>query len=161
MIFGFLKRLFFRKKEKKVIEPVIPLHRKEKLELEKKQENINELKQEHEKQKESRIVSDTIAEEIKNSRLVDLEIQEKNDNCLFKITGVYTIGPTQMINGFVETGRIKKGMKAIANETQIIVQEVRKGMEKTDYLIAGQEGTIIIKAKKNPLLRQDDYLDFE
>jgi hypothetical protein len=159
MIFGFLKRLFSRK-EKKIIEPIIPLHRKQKVELEKKQESIKELKKEHEKIREDKIISDTIAEEIKNSRLIDLELDQK-ENCLFKINGLYNIGPTQMINGFVETGRLKKGMKTIVNETLLTITEVRKGMEKTDYLIAGQEGTIIIKSKKNPLLRQDDYLDFE
>ncbi len=162
MIFNFLKKFFSRKKREVVqIEPIIPEHRKEKNEIEKRQVEIIELKKEHLKNKEEKIVTDTIAEEIKDSRLIDLKIDEEQENCLFKVNGIYTIGPTQMINGFVETGRLKKGMKSLVNQTQLIVLEVRKGMEKTDYLIGGQEGTIIIKSKKNPLIKQDDYLEFE
>ncbi len=158
MILKFLRRLFSRKETKKV-EPIIPLHRKEKMETEKKQDDINNLKKEHLKIKEERIVADTIADTIKDTKLIDLEIN-KDEISLFKVTGVYTVGPTQMITGFVETGRLKKGMKAIANESQLTILEVRKEMEKTDYLIAGQEGTLLIKSRKNPLLRQDDYLEF-
>ncbi|MDD3083922.1 MAG: hypothetical protein PHP82_02785 [Candidatus ainarchaeum sp.] len=161
MCFDSLKRLFSRKKQiPKNVEPIIPEHRKEKMEVEKRQTEIKELKKEHKKIKEDKIVADTIADEIKDSKLIDLKIEKNNETCLFKISGVYNIGPTQMISGFVETGIIKKGMKAIANENQMTVIEVRKNTEKTDYLVAGQEGTILIKSKKNPLIRQDDYLEF-
>jgi hypothetical protein len=73
----------------------------------------------------------------------------------------YNIGPTQMLTGFLESGRLKKGMKSIVNETNIKVIEIRKNNEKVMNLLPGQEGTVVIQAKKNPLLRQDDYLEFE
>jgi hypothetical protein len=161
MILAFLRRLFSKKKEiPKNVDPIIPDHRKEKIEIEKRNENITELKNEHGKIKEEKIVVDTIAEKLKDSRLIDLELKKEKDVCLFKISGVYNIGQIQMLNGFVETGVMKKGLKSLKNETQMTVLEVRKGTEKTDCLIAGQEGTITIKARKNPLLRQDDYLEF-
>ena len=66
-----------------------------------------------------------------------------------------------MLTGFVETGRLKKGMKTIVNEVSVKVVGTRKDMEEIDVLLAGQEGTLEIKSRKNPLLKQNDYLEFE
>ena len=164
MVFGFLKKIFLlfkKKKEIKTVEPMIPNHRKEQLQVEKRQDNIQELKKEHEHIKEEKDLVDVLHESIADQKLVDIDFEEDVEIALFKVNGIYSIGPTQMLTGFLETGRLKKGMKCIVNEVNIKVTEIRKNNEKIAALLPGQEGTLMILAKKNPLLKQDDYLEFE
>ena len=164
MVFEFIKKilaLFTKKKEVKKVEPMIPDHRKEQMQVAKRKDDIQELKKTHEKIKEEKDLVDILHESVADQKLVDIDFEEEVEVALFKISGVYNIGPTQMLTGFLEAGRLKKGMKSIVNETNIKVTEIRKNNEKVDYLLPGQEGTIVVQAKKNPLLRQDDYLEFE
>lgn len=163
MFFNFLRKLFSRNNNniKKKLEPIIPDHRKEKINLEEKQIKINNLKNEHIKIKNKKIPFNKLTNKMKDSKLVDLEIDEEQAISLFKVTGIYNTGLIQMITGFVETGILKKGMKTIVDQTQLIIVETRQGMEKIDHLIAGQEGTVVIKSKKYPGLKKDDYLEFE
>ncbi len=150
MIFKFLKKIFFRKNKKEKQTPIIiPDHAKEKNEEKMKTEIKTEIK---------------IEENKKDQKIIDLakknELKKKSFG-LFKVTGVYNIGPTKMVTGFVEAGKLKKGMKSLISQTQIKIEEIRKGMEKSDFLQAGQEGTIVISSKKNPLILQGDFIDFE
>jgi hypothetical protein len=164
MIKDFFAKIFsFFKKEKKTTyarEPIIPNHRKEKLIVEKRKDEINELKKVHVEKKEEKLIMQTLSESIPDTKLIDLEIEGDNI-ALFKVDGIYSIGPTSMLTGFVENGRIKKGMKTIVNEVNIKVVGIRKDMEEIASLLSGQEGTLEIKSKKNPLLKQGDYLEFE
>ncbi len=161
MVFGFLKRIFSKKKKIDITqEPIIPLHMKEKMVNEKRKQEVNELKKEHLQNQKKKVVADVLAEEIKDKKIKDIDFDD-NTVSLFKADGVYSIGPTKIITGFLETGRLKARMKSIVNEVPIILLEIRKDLGPVDDLLPGQEGTLIIKSKKNPLLRHGDYLEFE
>ncbi len=159
MCFAFLKRN--PNKEKTISEPLIPEHRKKTLEVERRNAEINDLKNAHkEKKKENKLI-DNANENIADKRLIDIEIDNTTDVALFKVDGIYCVGATILITGFVETGKLLKGMKAIQNENQLKIIEIRKDREAVDYLLPGKEGTIEVKSKKIPLLKQGDYLEFE
>jgi hypothetical protein len=165
MVFGIITKIFsiFKKNKKEEIkrEAIIPEHRKQKLLNEKRKEDVKELKQAHETKKTEEKVVNAIHETIADKKLKDIDFENETEISLFKVNGIYSIGPTQMLTGFLETGRLKKGMKAIVNEVNIKILEIRKNNSSVDDLLPGQEATLIISAKKNPLLRQDDYLEFE
>ena len=165
MIKEFFSKLFLvfkrKPKEKKEIIPIIPDHAKAKMEIQKRKDDVNELKKIHVEQKEEKVLVDAIHESIADKKLIDIELDEENEISLFKVSGIYSIGQTQMLTGFLETGRLRKGMKSKANEVLMKLTEIRKDGEEVKELLPGQEGTLTINAKRNPLLKQDDYLEFE
>jgi hypothetical protein len=156
MCFG----LFKKKTPVAASEPIIPLHRQAIIKQDVRKEKVIELKKMHKKEKANKLVTDVIAEDIRDKKLVDIDFG-KTDISLFQVNGVYNVGPTILISGFLESGRLKTGMKAIVNEITLKITEVRKEREKVSDLIPGQEGTIVVSAKKSPLLKQGDFLEFE
>lgn len=157
MCFGLFKR---KKKTVETSEPIIPLHRQAQIKQEVRKEKVIELKKIHKKEKADKLVTDVIAEDIRDKKLVDIDFG-KTDVSLFQVNGVYNVGPTILISGFLESGRLKTGMKAKVNEIPLKIMEVRKEREKVSDLIPGQEGTLVVSAKKSPLLKQGDFLEFE
>ena len=83
------------------------------------------------------------------------------ESALFEVNGVYSLSGTLMITGFVETGRLKRNMKTIVNENLVRIDEVRENRERVPSLFKGEQGTLVIKSKNNPLIRSGDFLEFE
>jgi hypothetical protein len=152
----------FKKKKKSATNPevVIPIHQQERDTVEKRKDKITKLKKEHKKLKKEELVAKVINDSIKDQKLVDIDFS-KNDVSLFQVNGVYSVGPVKIVNGFLESGKLKKGMKTKHNGIEIKVQEVRKDRSQVPSLKPGHEGTLVIKSEKNPLLESGTFLEFE
>ncbi len=160
MIFEFLKRLFNTKqKEKKEYAPIIPDHRKELVESEERQNKVNELRKEYLKEKTKKITSKKIDKKLLDKKIKDIDLDKEVS--VFEVSGVYSLAGMALVTGFVEIGRIKSGMKSKSYIIPLKVNEVRKNNEKVPALLAGETGTLLIDSKKNPILKQGDYLEFE
>ena len=158
MIIEFLKKLFGIKSEKVEYPVIIPDHRKEIMKKEDRKNQVQELKEEYKKEG-LKTVKKKIDKKLIDKKIKDIDLDKEVS--LFEVEGVYSLHEMALITGFVEVGRLKNGMKAIKNEVQFKITEIRKSNEKVPSLLTGEKGTITISAKKNPMLRQGDYLEFE
>jgi hypothetical protein len=172
MINNFLKKLkelLGIKEEKKEYPVIIPDHRKEIIKKESRENTVKKAKMIYRKEKKkeepkievskSNNKKPNLKKADKDTKIKDLDFDKEVS--LFEITGVYSLHGFAFITGFVEVGTLKKSMKAIKNETLIKINEIRKNNEKVAYLNAGEEGTLMIQSKKNTLLRNGDFLEFE
>lgn len=159
MIIDFFKKLLGIKKEKREYPTIIPEHRKEIIKKEEKDEKIKDLRREYLKQKTKKITSKKIDKKLLDKKIKDIDLDKEVS--VFEVEGVYSLHGMALINGFVEIGSIKKGMRSKSHNLSLKVSEVRKHNEKVPAILAGQTGTILIDSKRNPILRKGDYLEFE
>ncbi len=80
---------------------------------------------------------------------------------MFEVSGVYCVGKTLMVSGFVESGVIKNRMKTFKGGNEMRVEEIRIGSEKVANLKAGEEGTLFVKTKNVPNIKYSEILLFE
>lgn len=80
----------------------------------------------------------------------------------FRINGTYDLGTSVMISGVVETGVVKPKMVAkIDSKKELLILEIKISSTKVNGLMKGEEGSIFVKTKGNPVLRYDDVLAFK
>ncbi len=159
MIIEFFKKLFGVKETKKEYPVIIPDHRKDIIKKEVKEKEISDLRKTYLKEKTKKITSAKIDKKLLDKKIKDIDLDKEVS--VFEVEGVYSLAGMALINGFVEIGRLKSGMKSRSYVFPLKIIEVRKNNEKVPAILAGENGTILIDSKKNPILRKGDYLEFE
>ncbi len=79
----------------------------------------------------------------------------------FKVSGKFDIGKTLMLAGGVESGELRKGMKAKVKGIELKITELRTGPKKVSMLNTFEDGSIFVKSKSYPDIRYDNLINFK
>lgn len=80
----------------------------------------------------------------------------------FRVSGTYDFGTSMMISGMVESGVIKpKMLSKLDSKKELSISEIKISSTKVNGLIKGEEGSIFVKTKGNPIIKYDDILIFK
>ncbi len=80
----------------------------------------------------------------------------------FRVTGTYDLGTSMMISGNVESGVVKTKMVAkLDSKKELAISEIKIGSTKVNGLMKGEEGSIFVKTKGNPIIKYDDLIEFK
>lgn len=89
-------------------------------------------------------------------------VKTENSGNKFRVSGTYDFGSNMMISGVVESGLIKPRMVAkLDSKKELIISEIKISSTKINGLIKGEEGSIFVKTKGNPIIKYDDLLVFK
>lgn len=100
------------------------------------------------------------AEEVEEEVISNVEVRGHSTGNTFRITGLYDFGSSTMLSGFVEKGLIRTKMKWQNAKKEMYITEIKVSSNKVDSLIRGEEGSLFVKTKGNPIVRYDDLLEF-
>jgi hypothetical protein len=102
------------------------------------------------------------AEEIEEEVIQKVEVKGRTPRNTFRVTGLYDFGTTTMISGVVEAGQVSVKMRAdLENKKEIVISEIKISSTKVNGLIAGEEGSLFVRTKGNPVIRYDDLIEFK
>lgn len=91
-----------------------------------------------------------------------LYIKTEGSENTFRVNGTYDFGANMMISGMVESGVIKSRMVSkLEQKKELVISEIKIGSTKVNGLIRGEEGSIFVKTKGNPIIKYDDVLVFK
>jgi hypothetical protein len=106
------------------------------------------------------LVPDHVKTGAKKSEEVLLMQKTKQINN-FKVSGLYNTGSLTMISGLVQTGKLKKKMKAKFDGKEMAIVDIKIGSTSVEELILAEEGSIFVKSKGMPQIRYGDILEFK
>jgi len=109
-----------RQEKKRSLGVCIPLHEKNKIELEvaKAQEKV-----------------------VINEKVRDVE------NSAIEVNGYYEVMGTAMLSGRVLKGKVNRKQKALLNDKEYKIAEIQKAHKKVDFLEEGDQGAVFLKGK--------------
>lgn len=80
----------------------------------------------------------------------------------FRVSGTYDFGSSMMISGIVESGVVKpKMLSKLDSKKELLISEIKISSTKVNGLMKGEEGSIFVKTKGNPIIKYDDVLIFK
>jgi len=103
----------------------------------------------------------TDSEDIDKEIIQKIEVKGRNRRNTFRVTGLYDFGSTTMLSGIVEEGQVNTKMTAkLEAKKELSIIEIKISSTKVNGLIKGEEGSLFVKSKGNPIIRYDDLIEF-
>ena len=79
----------------------------------------------------------------------------------FRVTGVFAVANTMMLQGIMMNGTIRLGQNLDCNGLHLPVVDIQYNMRSSDVLEEGQHGALFLACEAKPFVKAGDVLQFE